>query len=308
MKIPENFRERLIHLHYCLFGASDFICEILRMDPELKACYRWSSTEWLSRFPKRSKQMHKAVSTLNTASFTAVKNSLEKQRIKVITVEDEEYPKLLKEIYDPPLCLYLRGDETLLSKSLFLGVVGTRWPSPYAAKAVDYVLDPVCHEKIVIVSGMAEGVDTLAHQKAIGMSAPTIAVTAFGFDYLYPLKLKGLYEKLQREQLVISEYPPYMKAEKWHFPRRNRIISGLCQAVLVVEAKKRSGSLITADCAMNESRDVMAIPGPLNNPASEGTNRLIQEGAKCILTGGDILQEYLFDPIIQKKYKEVRNH
>ncbi|AOM83199.1 DNA-processing protein DprA [Salisediminibacterium beveridgei] len=308
MQVPKTFRERLIHLHYCLYGASDFLCELLRVDPELTACYQWSTVEWASRFPKRGEKMQNASKALKNVSFKAIKTSLEQQNIDVITVEDELYPKLLKEVYDPPLCLYTKGNHALLAKPSFLGVVGTRWPSPYASKAVDFILGPVCIEDIVIVSGMAEGVDTLAHQKAMSMNAPTIAVTAFGFDHLYPSKLRNLYEKLQSEQLVISEYPPYMKAEKWHFPKRNRIISGLCQAVLVVEAKKRSGSLITADCAMNESRDVMAIPGPLDNPSSEGANRLIQQGAKCILTGEDILLEYPDQLTFKKKNKEVSNH
>lgn len=308
MKCPESFKERLIHLHYCLYGASDFICEILRVDPNLTNCYIWSQADWANRFPRRSKLMLKAAEALNTVTMKAVHDSLVQQNIHVITVEDDTYPKLLKEIYDPPLCLYTKGDYSILSQDFFLGVVGTRWPSAYAKDAVDFVLGPVCDQNIIIVSGMAEGVDALAHEKALAMNGSTIAVTAFGFDHLYPSKLIDLYEKLQHKQLVISEYPPYMKAEKWHFPKRNRIISGLCQAVLVVEAKKRSGSLITADCAMNESRDVLAIPGLLNNPASEGTNRLIQQGAKCILTGEDVLQEYPDHPLFQKKNKEVHNH
>ncbi|ADH99240.1 DNA-processing protein DprA [Salisediminibacterium selenitireducens] len=308
MSIPEGFRERLIHLHYCSGGDSEFVCKVLVKDPELLLMYGWSESEWLRVFPKRRSLAPQVFQGLSKRPYHLIASSLSEKGIQVITVEDDAYPKLLKEIYDPPLCLYTKGNVAYLTMASYLAIVGTRWPSGYASQAIDFLMAPLKESGIVIVSGMAEGVDTQAHRKAMSLGLPTIAVLAFGFDHLYPAKNRDLYARLQTDELVVTEFPPYMKAEKWHFPKRNRLISGLCQAVLITEAKKRSGSLITADCAMSQNRDVFSIPGRIDNPVSEGTNRLIQQGAKLILTGEDLLNEFPESESAGKKSKEVVKH
>ncbi|WP_233711046.1 DNA-processing protein DprA [Lederbergia citrisecunda] len=216
------------------------------------------------------------------------------KNIFYITYNDPEYPRQLKEIHDPPLILFYMGDKSLLSKPS-IAVVGARAASQYALKGLDFILPQLIKNNIVIVSGLAKGTDTYAHEKTINFGGKTIAVLGGGFFHLYPSENKALAGKIVKNHLLLSEYPPIIKPERWHFPMRNRIISGLAKGTVVIQAKKRSGSLITADMALEAGREVFALPGPINDSLSEGTNHLIQQGAKLVTSGSDILEEIILD-------------
>ncbi|MCA0988061.1 DNA-processing protein DprA [Guptibacillus algicola] len=211
--------------------------------------------------------------------------------MKVITRFDEEYPKSLTHIYDAPWVIYCIGNIRLLNTPS-LSVVGTRYPSSHAEACMGVVLTPVVQQNITVVSGLARGVDTLAHRLALRHRSGTVAVLGSGFKHIYPRENIELATDIAKDGLLLTEYPPHRKAERIQFPERNRIISGLSKGTFIVEAKKKSGSLITADQAIEQGRDVYCLPGRLTDMNSVGTNRLIQQGAKLILNSEDILSEY----------------
>ncbi|PIZ99888.1 MAG: DNA-protecting protein DprA [Candidatus Komeilibacteria bacterium CG_4_10_14_0_2_um_filter_37_10] len=219
---------------------------------------------------------------------------LNKYQINYLTILDDNYPSLLKEIYDPPAVLYWRGQMSVFDHKNFLAVVGTRNCTNYAQQIMPALLKPVIQQNIIIVSGLALGVDGLAHQNALDQNAPTIAILAGGLDNasLYPRQNYHLAQKILTTGLLLSEYPPLTSCLPQNFPRRNRIIAGLSQATLIIEAANKSGSLITAQCALEQNREVMAVPGNIYQQQSQGTNKLIQQGAKLVCSSEDILETY----------------
>jgi DNA processing protein len=202
---------------------------------------------------------------------------LRRQNISVLDYFQAEYPALLKEIYDPPLVLYKKGSLPLADIS-GVAVVGTRQPDVYGLKATAEVVRALAGQ--TIVSGLALGVDTAAHQTALETGAPTIAVLGTPVDKCFPASNYGLYTRLCAEQAVISEYPPGAPYNKWSFPRRNRIITGLSRATIVIEGQLTSGALISGKIALEQNREVYALPGQLGNPLAAGPNWLIAQGAK----------------------------
>lgn len=213
--------------------------------------------------------------------------------VRMITIKDEAYPRLLKEIYDPPALLYARG-EIKNPCPIALSVVGTRKPSTYGREVVFQLVGLLAQEKITIVSGLALGIDALAHQACLNFSGHTIAVLGGGVDNpsIYPRANWQLGQNiLQKSGALISEYPPGTKPAKQNFPNRNRIISGLSQGTLIIEAGEKSGTLITARAALEQNREVFAVPGSIYNPACRGTNYLIKNGAKLVANIQDILEE-----------------
>lgn len=212
------------------------------------------------------------------------------QRFPTLSIFDKEYPIELKHSYNPPVLLFYQGNIGLLSKPK-LAVVGARKCSEIGKQSVRKIVSELGNH-FTIVSGLARGIDTCAHMEALKNKGNTIAVIGTGLDVYYPKENKALQDYMSKNHLVLSEYGPGEQPLKYHFPERNRIISGLCQGVMVVEAKLRSGSLITCERAMEEGRDVFAIPGNILDGKSDGCHHLIQEGAKCITTGFDILSEF----------------
>ncbi|WHY02360.1 DNA-processing protein DprA [Neobacillus sp. DY30] len=215
----------------------------------------------------------------------------EKNGIKVITIFDQNYPALLKEIYQPPWVLFVKGDLSLLEKQPKLAVVGSRQATQYGRNAIGLMFPPLVEKGVVIVSGLAKGIDALAHEYAINSGGKTIAVIAGGLYHIYPRENAEIAKEMMKSQLVISEYPPDTKPLRWHFPARNRIISGLSNGTFIIEAKRKSGSLITANYAVNEGREVFSLPGSIFNHNSLGTNDLIKQGAKLVMCSEDILEE-----------------
>lgn len=223
--------------------------------------------------------------------------SLKKESINFISLIDKEYPLLLKEISSPPLTLFYSGNVSLLNdtKNRRLAIVGSRKSNEYANQVLASIMSSLVKNDITIVSGLAIGVDAEAHQEAIRNKGKTIAVLGTGIDRasFYPLiNLELANDIIKNFGLMISEFPPGTKAKPINFPRRNRIISGLCQATLVVQAEKKSGSLITANYSLEQNREVLSIPGSVLCKLSQGTNELIKEGAKVVTDANDILEIY----------------
>jgi DNA processing protein len=208
--------------------------------------------------------------------------------ITVITCEEENYPSRLKEIDQPPPVLYLRGE---LSADDFwaVAIVGTRRVTPYGCQITDELATYLAHNGVTVVSGLARGVDAIAHQAAVRAGGRTIAVLGSGVDIIYPPEHKTLADQIIKQGAVVSDYAPGTAPESSNFPPRNRIISGLSMAVVVIEAGETSGALITAGFAGDQGRDVFAVPGNILAPQSKGTNRLIQQGAQPLLSGRDLL-------------------
>ena len=201
-----------------------------------------------------------------------------------------EYPRLLAEISDPPACIWTRGDRTTLT-SIAVAVIGARAASEEGLTAAYEIAFDLARAGIVVVSGLARGVDSAAHRGALDSGGKTIAVLGTGIDIVYPAENVELSRKITESGLLVTEFPLGSNPEDWHFPRRNRIISGLSRAVVVVEAKERSGSLITARLAADQGRDVMAVPGTFVGGRNRGANALLRDGAKLVESAVDILQE-----------------
>ncbi len=208
----------------------------------------------------------------------------------VIRLTDPAYPPQLKEIDNPPPVLFVRGDPACL-KQPQIAIVGSRNPSPQGVQTAQQFAHTLARYGFVITSGLALGIDAAAHQGALAATGHTIAVAGTGLDRVYPARHKQLATDILQHGAIISEFPPGVSAKASNFPRRNRIISGLCLGLLVVEAAKQSGSLITARLALEQNREVFAIPGSIHNPLARGCNALIREGAKLVETTDDIFEE-----------------
>ncbi|OGY32686.1 MAG: DNA protecting protein DprA [Candidatus Andersenbacteria bacterium RIFCSPHIGHO2_02_FULL_45_11] len=215
--------------------------------------------------------------------------------IGILPASDSSYPALLTQIHKPPQQLYYRGDISLLNRPNMLAVVGSRKATMYGRQAIAKLLPPCIRSGIIIVSGMAYGIDSIAHRTCIELGAPTVAVLGSGVDdkSLYPRGNKTLAQEiLAGGGLIISEYEPGTTPYLGHFPARNRIIAGITKATLIIQAAIRSGSLITSRLAMESNREVLAVPGPITDPACEGTNILIRDGATPVFTASDILSVF----------------
>ena len=232
-------------------------------------------------------------------SLDAEMEKLERYGMKVLVYEDPLYPARLKEIYDYPPVLYVRGNLPVQDEPC-LAIVGTRRPTIYGRQVTEEIVADLARSKITIVSGLARGIDSVAHRAAMDAGGKTIAVFASGLDIVYPGENAKLAQAIMEHGAVLSEHPLGAKPKPENFPLRNRIMSGLSLGVLVVEAGERSGALITAHQAVEQNREVFAIPGSILSPASQGTNRLIQEGAKLVRNYTDILQELNLTIVVQQ--------
>lgn len=233
---------------------------------------------------------------------------MQKNQIDIVSIYDKEYPQSLKEIYDPPVVLYIKGNKNILNNKS-IAIVGCREASDYGKKAAKYFAYNLANQGINIVSGLAKGVDSYAHigsvcatsvesysqisiypqVEKVNKCGKTIAVVGTGLDMVYPKENKHLLEKiLENGGAIISEYPLGTKPEKMNFPARNRIISGISRGIIVIEAKEKSGTLITVDFALEQGRDVYVVPGNINSIHSVGTNELIKQGAKLVTNYKDI--------------------
>ena len=220
---------------------------------------------------------------------------LKKRSIEAVPICDARYPTLLKEIYDPPSVLFVRG-ELRAEQTLPLAMVGARTCTPYGREVAQTLARALCEAGACIISGLAHGVDSAGAEAALSIESneyPSIAVLGCGVDVVYPKEQQRLYERIAERGAVISEFFPGIRPYASNFPMRNRIISGLSRGVIVVEAGQKSGALITANCALEQGRDVFSVPGRITDSMSMGTNRMIREGsAKPVFSVNDILEEY----------------
>ena len=236
--------------------------------------------------------------------------TLMRASIWLIREKDPDYPATLQEIPHPPFLLYGSGNPNVFSAGLPIGVVGTRKPTSYGIQAAEAITETLARAGACIISGLALGIDAIAHRTTLDANGATIAVLGSGIDdeSLYPPPNRSLARRIAESGgAVVSEYPPKTPALKEHFPARNRIISGLSKGVLVVEAQEKSGALITARFALEQNRDVFAVPGSIFSLSSRGTNALIQEGAKLVSSGEDILKEYGIDYTTKSAPEEPLN-
>jgi DNA processing protein len=287
----DDFKERFIHLLHYPNITWQTVYRILKKDPNLYSIYHLQPHD-LDRksFPP--------LNSFNQSAFRLQSETIHEQirqyypnEINVISFFDKEYPSLLKSIYQPPWALFAKGDLSLLQKNPKLAVVGSRQATPYGKNSLKLLMPRLIEKDMVIVSGLAKGIDAVAHECAINCGGKTIAVIAGGLYHIYPKENMNLALQMMKTQLIVSEYPPDTKPVKWQFPIRNRIISGLSVGTFIIEAKQKSGSLITANYAVTEGREVFSLPGSIFNPFSNGTNELIQQGAKLVTRAEDIFDE-----------------
>ncbi len=253
-----------------------------------------------SQFKLTSKQL----AALQQPDWQRIKNIIiasNKCQSEIITYDDPFYPEQLKQIYDPPLVLFIQGNYKLLN-SKQIAIVGSRSASVTGCETAFEFAKSISDNAIVITSGLALGIDASAHKGALANNAGTIAIVATGLDKTYPARHKYLAKNiLNNNGTIVSEYVPGTNPKQGHFPKRNRLISGLSLGVLVVEAAIKSGSLITARSALEQNRDVFSIPGSIHNPLSRGTHWLIQQGAKLVETPADIVNELSFMKFPEKQ-------
>lgn len=215
-----------------------------------------------------------------------------KAGLQVLPYDSPLYPRRLKAIYDPPIVLYYRGTLPDFDKLPTIGVVGTRHPSVYGRQAAKRLGGEIAAAGGLVVSGLAEGIDGAAMEAALSAGFPAVGVLGCGADVVYPRKHKALFQETERLGCILSEYAPGSPPLGWHFPRRNRIISGLSCGVVVVEAPERSGSLLTAKHALEQGRDVFVVPGNVDMESFRGSNRLLRSGAIAVSSGRDVMEEY----------------
>ncbi|HAV76130.1 MAG TPA: DNA-protecting protein DprA, partial [Anaerolineae bacterium] len=243
---------------------------------DLESAWRSSQAE-LAEAGLGLKVIERVVQARESVDLDKVWEKIEKQGIKILTWQDETYPQRLKEIDQPPPVLYIRGE--YLPDDLFaVSIVGTRRVTPYGRQITEELASFLAANGMTVISGLARGVDVIAHQTSLKAGGRTIGILGSGVDRIYPPEHRALAEQIMERGAIISDYPPGTPPDASNFPPRNRIISGLSLAVVVIEAGETSGALITAEFAAEQGREVFAVPGSILAPQSKGTNKLIQQG------------------------------
>ncbi|MFE8699062.1 DNA-processing protein DprA [Cytobacillus sp. FJAT-54145] len=288
----DDFKLRLIHLHHCRGASWQVIFQLLKKDPQLNSLYNLSPDFYPTQLS--SETLHNFLQDLHSPIILQKIRQYAINNIKIISIFDPLYPELLKEIYQPPWLLYTKGKISLLKEEPKLAVVGSREATEYGKKAIDTLFPYLVEKNISFVSGLAIGIDTLVHETSIKLGGNTIGVIAGGLYHIYPKSNQKLALEMMKQHLVVSEYPPDTRPTRWQFPMRNRIISGMSRGTFIIEAKSKSGSLITANYAVHEGREVFALPGNIFSHYSAGTNELIQQGAKLVKSYQDILDELCY--------------
>lgn len=238
-----------------------------------------------------------ALKSLEDKSFETadrIMGDCDRLGIQLLTLQDAAYPERLAAIHQPPMVLYVKGRPVAFDEEVAIGIVGTRDATGYGTWAAAKLSMDLTRSGALIVTGMAQGIDAAAVRGALNAGGPVVSVLAGGIDVVYPREHRSLYEDVAMAGTLISEHPPGTEHRGTHFPVRNRVISGLCVGVIAVESKRYGGTMHTVSHALDQDRDVFAVPGPIGSEQSEGTNRLIQEGsAKLILNANDVLCEYM---------------
>ena len=254
----------------------------------------WESTEReLMEIPGLRQRQRESLLQKGLEQAKLILRDCARQNIRVISMEETDYPAPLRDLADAPIVLYVRGTMPDWENTIAVGIVGTRRATSYGLNASRWLAANLAHAGCTIVSGMALGIDGQANLGALEADGTTVAVLGCGADVCYPPAHKELMARIIEHGAVITEYPPGTEPKSYHFPLRNRIMSGLSRGVIVIEAPAKSGALITADRALEQGRDVFAVPGNINSPQSAGTNRLLREGgAELVTCAADVLAHY----------------
>lgn len=286
-----QFVNRFLALHYVYPVPLNKLRPLLEYDPNL-AQFDKISPHLLAKLSKIS--LDRAIKLQKMfKEFVEIPmlQMYEKHSITPILFSNPNYPKSLLNLYDPPAVIYLKGKVELLANLKRIAIIGSREATDYSAESIKAILPPLVNEDYVIISGLAKGADTLAHQITMSLGGQTIAVLGTGLFHVYPKQNLKLSNEMEKNQLLLTEYPPYITPQKWNFPMRNRIISGLSQGVVITEATKKSGTVSTMEHALENGKEIFAIPGSIHSPLSLGPNMLILEGAKPVWNGHQILEE-----------------
>lgn len=286
-----KFRLRLIHLTRIKYLTRKRISYLLTLDNSLELIYVKKSSEISTLLNITSKKANFIYQNLHSLDLI---NQIKSDSVNsyIITYFDPHYPQQLKSIPDPPYVIYAKGNIDLLKETKALSVIGTRTPTINGKSKVDHFVKPLVNNNWLIVSGMARGIDSFAHQSTLMLKGKTISVLGSGFNHIYPKENKRLFYEIKSKGLVISEYPPHIKPQRYHFPERNRIISGLTKGTIVIESGEPSGTLITVDQALDQGREVYVVPGELFFKQTLGNNKLIQQGGKLVLNIDDIEEDF----------------
>ncbi|MDR1168179.1 MAG: DNA-processing protein DprA [Heliobacteriaceae bacterium] len=269
---------------------STFVQRLYNYFGDIEAAYKASARDLEQIEGLNIKKAKKFIELRSKINLEKTVDEVVKRNVKYLTFEDEKYPQMLKQINNPPVVLYYKGDLDICNLNRTLAVVGSRRASSNARKDLAHIISKLGGTDICVVSGLASGIDTTAHEAALDNNLKTIGVIASGFDYTYPAANKRLYEKIQDGNgAVISEYYPTFEPLKFRFPQRNRIVSGLSSGTLVAEASLKSGALITANLTLEQGRELMCIPGLISNPNTQGIYKLLKNGAAIVTCADDIL-------------------
>ncbi|QVK18954.1 DNA-processing protein DprA [Mycoplasmatota bacterium] len=272
--------------------VKDILLKLHYLDLEINEIYQILKKMYLSKKIEDSilkKVLQKRYLQYKQLNSECIKNDLFYHNIEYVTILDRSYPKKLENIFMPPLILFYQGDLSLLNTNV-LAVIGSRKYSSYGEKVTKTIVPQLVKHQIHIISGLAYGIDSIAHNSCIEANGKTIAILGSGIKQVYPKSHQGLAKEIGKNHLLISEYSPNAIATKTHFPFRNRIVSGLSDGVLVIEAKEKSGTLITCDYALDQGKDIFVIPNHIFDENSVGTNNLIKQGANLVTNIFDILE------------------
>jgi DNA processing protein len=289
-----DVERRLLALHYVFPVPLHRLERLYGIDPNLEKLYAFKAIELAHILKISVLKASQLKENLLRNSETPYEKLYERHAITPIPFSNPSYPDQLHILIDPPAVLYVKGDHTLLTKKLNVAIIGSRKATVYSKEAMSLIVPPLVENDAVIISGLAKGADTMAHEAALEFGGKTIAVLGHGLFHLYPKENRMLADKLATDHLLVTEYPPYVKPERWTFPMRNRIISGLSDVVVVTESADKSGTMSTVEHALDHGKDIYAVPGPITSLLSVGPNKLLDEGAKPVWNGFQIVESLVF--------------
>ncbi|MFE6167155.1 DNA-processing protein DprA [Viridibacillus arvi] len=283
--------QRLLALHYVFPVPLNRLAPLFKVDIEL-AMFEQMSTQKIAQLLNLS---YEKANRLKVAYIEAMETPLfqayEQKLITPIPFFHPLFPKELFELYDPPVCLYVKGKVDLLVNKRKIAIVGSRKATTYTENALQYIMPALVEHDYIIVSGLAKGADRMAHESAIANGGKTIAILGHGLFHLYPKENTKLAEIISKDHLLMTEYPPYIEPKRWYFPMRNRIISGISKAILVTEAAEKSGTSSTMDHGLEHGKEIFVVPGDITSKLSLGPHKLLSEGATPVWNGYQIIAE-----------------
>lgn len=282
---------RLLALHYAFPVPLNRLERLLDEDPMLDHLYDYNAQQLAQLLLMPISKALRLRHSLQSHRSTPYESLYQQHAIIPIPFSHSLYPKKLHQLIDPPTMLYVKGDVTILQEKQLVAVIGSRKASTYSKLALSQLIPPLVTENIVIVSGLAKGADTMAHQATIAYGGKTIGVLGHGFFHLYPKENREIASEMAQHHLLITEYPPYVQPARWTFPMRNRIISGLSDAIVVTEAAEKSGTMSTVEHALDHGKEIFVVPGPIQSALSLGPHKLLEQGAKPVWQGFQIIEE-----------------